>query len=103
MPKVIGMRSPFRLRVEAKMMSDHAHRNANSDTVRIELRLTGSTMEWKTRHVLAPSTFAAWMMSLGMPDMKAVKSITAKGTAMVESATTSPQIVFSQPRRTKMA
>ena len=72
MPIVIGCQSPPRLIVEAKMKSDHAHRNANSDTVTIEFRLTGSTMERKVRHVPAPSIFAADMSSSGMPAMNAV-------------------------------
>ena len=48
------------------MKSDHAQRNANSDTVTIELRLTGSTTERNVRQADAPSILAAWMSSLGI-------------------------------------
>src|SRR5690625_6658167 len=79
MPSVIGMRSPLRLRVEAKMKSDHAHRKANRETVTIELRLIGRMIERKIRQVPAPSIRAACIISLGMPAMKAVNSSTPKG------------------------
>ena len=45
MPIVMGWRSPPRSRVEANRKSDHDHRNAKSDTVTTELRLTGTTMD----------------------------------------------------------
>src|SRR5690625_3373891 len=96
MPRVIGMRSPLRLRVEAKMKSDHAHRNANSETVTTELRLIGRMIERKIRQVPAPSIVAAWTISRGMPAMKAVKRSTPKGTAIVESAMMSPHTVLSR-------
>ena len=80
------------------MKSDHAQRNANSETVTMELRLTGSTIERKVRQVPAPSIFAALISSSGMPDMNAVKISTPNGTASVESAMISPQIVFRMPR-----
>ena len=38
--------------------------------------------------------------SPGMPDMKAARTITPNGTAMVESATISPQTELIQPSRT---
>ena len=41
------------------MKSDQAHRNANSDTVTIALRLTGRTIDRNVRHGPAPSIFAA--------------------------------------------
>ena len=85
------------------MKSDHAHRNANSDTVTTELRLTGSTIDRKVRHDaravdLAPPTIS----SSGMPVMNAVKISTPNGTASVESARISPGIVFSMPQLLKI-
>ena len=59
MPRVIGIVSPLRFRVEAKMKSDHAHRNANSETVITELRLSGRMIERNVRQALAPSICAA--------------------------------------------
>src|SRR5450759_283840 len=97
MPSVIGIIDPFRSRAEAKTKSDQAHRNANRDTVTIELRLTGRMIERNVRHVFAPSLFAAWISSSGIPDMKAVNSRTPNGTATVESATIRPTIVLSHP------
>ncbi len=35
------------------MKSDHAHRNANSETVTTELRLIGSTIDRKVRQAFA--------------------------------------------------
>src|SRR5699024_6664981 len=98
MLRVIGMKSPLRFSVEAKTKSDQAHRKANEETVRAELRLTGRTIERKVRHAPAPSTRAACNSSRGIPDMKAVNSSTANGTAMVESATINPQTLLSRPR-----
>src|SRR5690349_6512285 len=97
MPSVIGWWSPPASRVLAKTKSDQAQRNANSDTVTTELRLTGSTTETKVRQVVAPSILAAWRSSPGMPDMKAVKINTANGTAVVESARISPGTELSIP------
>jgi len=65
--------------------------------VTIELRLTGKMTERNVRQVFAPSIFAAWISSSGMPDMKAVNSRTPNGTATVESATIKPTMVLSHP------
>ena len=80
------------------MKSDQAHRNANSDTVTIALRLTGSTIDQKVRSRPAPSIGAACSSSSGMPDMNAVKISTPNGTARVESATIRPGHVLRMPR-----
>src|SRR5690625_7825341 len=103
MARVIGMRSPLRLRVEAKMKSDHAHRNANSETVTTELRLIGRMIERKMRHVPAPSIVAAWTISRGMPAKKAVKRSTPKGTASGEGVMKRPDTKMSRSRRTHKA
>src|SRR3954453_15838501 len=89
---------PSRSRVDAKRKSDQAHRNENRPTVTAELRAIGRTIEMKVRQYDAPSIWAAWRMSSGMLDMKAVKSMTAKGTARVESARTRPGRVSRRPR-----
>ena len=91
------------LRSEANTKSDHAHRNANSDTVMRELRLTGSTTDQNVRTTPAPSVRAACSSSSGMPDMNVVRISTANGTARVESATISPGTVLSTPVLRKMA
>ena len=80
------------------MKSDQAQRKANSDTVTMALRLSGSTIEMNVRTGPAPSTVAACMISSGMPLMKAVKINTPNETAVVESAGISPGRVFSTPR-----
>jgi len=64
-----------------------------------EFREIGSTTARKVRQYDAPSSSAASMSSFGMPRMNAVKSMTAKGTASVESARIRPGMVFSIPIR----
>src|SRR5688500_15677928 len=98
MPMVIGWKSPPRFSVDAKMKSDHAQRNANRDTVTIELRLTGRITDRNVRQADAPSIFAAFISSSGMPDMNAVKMSTANGTARVESARMRPGTVSRMPQ-----
>ena len=100
MPSVTGISAEFRASVDAKMKSDHAHRNANSETVMREFRLSGRTIEVKAVHAPAPSILEACMSSRGSPAMKAASRRTPKGTAIVESARMSPQTVFSRPMRT---
>src|SRR6478609_1404176 len=101
MPIVMGWKSPPRLSVDAKMKSDHAQRNVNSETVTTELRLTGMITDRKVRQADAPSIFAALISSSGMPAMKAVKISTAKGTASVESARIRPGTVLRMPQLKK--
>ena len=81
----------------ANRKSDHAHRNANSETVTTAFRLTGTTIDRKVRIAPAPSMRAACSSSLGIRDMNAVKISTPNGTAMVESAMMSPHTVLSRP------
>ena len=83
-------RSPPLFRVEANTKSDHAQRNANSETVTTALRDSGMTTEEKTRIEPAPSIRAADTSSPGIPDMNAVKISTPNGTASVESAMIKP-------------
>ena len=90
---------PPRLRVEANRKSDHAHRKVNSATVTAELRETGMTTEMNDRQCDAPSICAACISSRGMPSMNAVKSSTANGTAIVESARISPGTVSRMSSR----
>src|SRR5664280_945570 len=97
MPRVIGWVLPPPSSVVAKMKSDHAHKNANRETVTIALRLMGSTTDRKVRQLLAPSILAASVSSLGIPDMNAVRIRTPKGTAIVESAITRPHQVLMIP------
>src|SRR3569833_4792315 len=98
MPRVMGRRLPPPTRVLAKTKSDHAQRKEKSDTVTIALRLTGRTIDQKTRKLPAPSILAAWKSSSGMPDMNAVKISTPNGTAKVESAMTRPTGEMRTPR-----
>jgi hypothetical protein len=95
----MGCASPPPSSVVAKTKSDHAQRNANRLTVTIALRLTGRITDTKVRHFEAPSIRAALVSSCGMPDMKAVKIRTPKGTAMVESARIRPAALLSTPSR----
>src|SRR5450759_4436406 len=94
MPMVMGRRlPPSRSSVEAKRKSDQAHRKANNATVIAEFREMGRTTDRNVRQCEAPSSWAACSSASGIPRMKAVKSITANGMAIVESAMISPGMV----------
>ena len=72
------------------MKSDHAHRKANSDTVTMALRLTGSTTDQKVRSRPAPSISAACMQLVRDAGHERGEDEHPNGTAMVESATIRP-------------
>src|SRR5690625_1330338 len=95
---VIGLRiPPSRFKVEAKMKSDQDHRNAKRETVITEFRDKGRMTEKNVRTFDAPSSAAASNSDAGNPDINAVSSIVAKGTAIVASARISPGMVFNNP------
>src|SRR5690242_17812087 len=100
MPRVSGCILPPESRVAAKRKSDHAHRNENNAAVIRPLRLEGSTIDTNDRHGPAPSILAACNTSSGTEAMNEVRISAANGTAIVESARTSPHTVFVMPSLT---
>src|SRR5262245_57022707 len=76
---------PFRI-VRAKMKSPQPARNANTETVMMAERASGSTIMRNVCHSDAPSTRAAYISSLGRLKKNARSTRMAKGMAYVPSA-----------------
>src|SRR5215510_12295679 len=86
---------PLRM-VRAKMKSPQPARNANTETVMMAERASGSTMMRNVCHSDAPSTRAAYISSLGRLKKNARNTRMAKGMAYVPSAMMSAGYVFTR-------
>ena len=98
MPRVTGLAAEFESRVSANRKSLQANRKLKSAAVTSAFRLSGRTMERKTRRRPAPSTLAASRMETGMADMNARIMRIEKGIPRAESARISPGTVLRIPR-----